>query len=233
MFENFTSSGVIGAALTNKFELKTVQLSEFSPKSFKGVDGAPYGGGPGMVLRADVLEKAMLDGVVSVGGYGEDWRSKVHVIFTSPRGIQWNNQLARKLAADSWTDHPKDLVFICGRYEGIDERFIEQYVDAIYSLGDYVLSGGELAVQILIDSALRFHPEILGNKNSAEQDSFEDLLIEHPQYTRPAEFNGQKVPSVLTSGNHKEIEKYLRFEKERMTRECRPDLYAKYRNKKG
>jgi tRNA (guanine37-N1)-methyltransferase len=146
------------------------------------------------------------------------------VIYTSPRGKVWNNKVAREFGTEVLPDPDRDIVFICGRYEGVDERFLEKYVHEFYSLGDYVLTGGELAVMTMLDSAVRFVPGILGNKLSSEYDSFEDGFIEYPQYTKPQEFEGQGVPGILLSGHHKNIEKWHREEKERMTKKWRPDL---------
>jgi len=225
--------GVIGQTLQGDrgegLELKTVQLSEFSPRSFKGVDSAPYGGGPGMVLRPDVLKAALIDGVVDQGLYGENWREKLHIVYTGPRGNSWTNTSCKKFAQNYLNvGTKKDLVFICGRYEGVDERFLDLYVDEVISLGDFVLSGGELAVMTIIDSAMRFINGSLGNNDSAVEDSFEGNLLEHPQYTRPGVFDDVKVPEVLTSGHHINIEKYQKNEKIRITKALRPDLYEKY-----
>lgn len=227
-FKSLTDHGVSGRFFqSDDVELNTLYLGDYSPKSFKGVDGAPYGGGPGMVMRADVLEAALMD-VKEKGNYGEEFLDKVNVIYTAPRGVVFNNVESRKLA-QGFTQ--KDYVFICGRYEGIDERFIEQYVDQIYSLGDFVLSGGEVAVMTIIDSFTRFIPGVLGNNVSAEDDSFEDGLIEGPQYTRPEVFNGQKVPEVLTSGNHAKIDEFRLQKRLEFTKKLRPDLFKKYEDK--
>ncbi|MCO4752955.1 MAG: hypothetical protein KC478_00665, partial [Bacteriovoracaceae bacterium] len=144
--------GVLGSALRNeraasngKFELNTVQIADFSPKGYKGVDDSPFGGGQGMIMRADVLQKALLEGVVEKGGYGS--AEDLHVVFPAPRGKTLNNDLAIDFASRVLDfSAPKDVVFICGRYEGIDERFLEKYVDEYISLGDFILTGGELAV---------------------------------------------------------------------------------------
>lgn len=229
MFEAYLDSGVAGQALRGErgidFELNSVLLREFSPKDFKGVDDSPYGGGEGMVLRADVLKNAIEKGIVEPGGYGEDWREKLHIVYTSPRGKVWKNEYAKDFAARIWGEQKsKDVVFICGRYEGIDERFIETYVDEIISLGDYVITGGEVAVMTILDSALRFVPGVLGNKLSSENESFQSGLLEEPVYTRPREFEGKEVPEVLLSGNHKAIEEYKKEERVRITKKYRPDL---------
>jgi tRNA (guanine37-N1)-methyltransferase len=228
MFEAYLDSGVAGQALRGErgvdFDLRSVLLREFSPKDFKGVDDAPYGGGEGMVLRADVLKNAIEKGIVEPGGYGEDWREKLHIVYTSPRGKVWKNEYAKDFAHRVWGAEPRDVVFICGRYEGIDERFIETYVDEIISLGDYVITGGEVAVMTILDSALRFVPGVLGNKISAVNESFQSGLLEEPVYTRPREFEGKEVPEVLLSGNHKRISEYKKEERVRITKKYRPDL---------
>lgn len=226
-FDAFKSSGVIGKFLENEVSFESLYLGDFSPKSFKGVDSAPYGGGPGMVLRADVLEEAIKH-ILKKEKLTQD---ELEVIYTSPRGTIFNNDNAKDLAS-SFQSNKKQFVFICGRYEGIDERFIEQYVTRVYSLGDYVLSGGELAVMTITDAMLRFLPKALGNEQSAICDSFEDGLIEGPVYTRPASFNGINVPKVLTEGNHKLIDEYNENKKLEYTKKYRPDLYKTYmRNK--
>ncbi len=221
MFDGFCQSGVIGQTLQGlratqedaTIELVPVQLRDHSPKNFKGVDDSPYGGGAGMVIRADVLLHALINGVVAPGNYGDDYREKLHIIFPSPHGKTWEHNYCRDFASRHYnvdSKQRKDLVFICGRYEGIDQRFIDLYVDEMISLGDFILTGGELAVMAILDSSLRFHSGVLGNKESAESESFagEEKLLEYPQYTRPREFERQLVPDVLTSGNHREIEKW-------------------------
>jgi len=218
-FTPLLDCGITGQALRGdrsediKFELQLINIRDFSPTKYKSVDDSPYGGGPGMVMKADILRDALL----SIGDL-----DNLHVIFTSPRGKVWNNKVAREFAQTMSSS--KDLVFICGRYEGVDERFLEKYVHEFISIGDFVLTGGELAVMTIIDSAIRFVPGILGNKFSADQDSFEDGLIEHPQYTKPSEFEGMKVPEVLMNGNHKLISEWQAQARIEMTKKYRPDL---------
>ncbi|MFG1498557.1 tRNA (guanosine(37)-N1)-methyltransferase TrmD [Halobacteriovorax sp. XZX-3] len=226
-FTAFKDSGVIGKFLGSEVEFNPLYLGDFSPKSFKGVDGAPYGGGPGMVIRADVLERG-INHILETESLD---KSQLEIIYTSPRGDVFNNEEAKLLAKD-FQQNNKQYVFICGRYEGIDERFISQYVTKIISLGDYVLSGGELAVMTIVDAMMRFLPKALGNEDSAILDSFEDGLIEGPVYTRPSEFNGIKVPDVLLEGNHKLIDEFNQSKKLEYTKKYRPDLYKAYmRNK--
>lgn len=231
-FDQFKEVGVVGQMFQGlrgePIELHTLNISDFSPKGFKGVDSSPYGGGPGMVMRADVLKSALIDGVVSLGKYGEDYRTKLKVIFTAPRGKVWNNKVCKDFAQSYFSDtSTSDLVFICGRYEGIDERFLENYVDEHYCIGDFVLSGGEIAVMTILDSALRFSKGVLNNEESAMMDSFENNLLEHPQYTRPANFEEFDVPKVLTSGDHKKIINWKNNMQVEMTQKWRPDLLDK------
>jgi tRNA (guanine37-N1)-methyltransferase len=219
--------GVIGSALSGergevKLELQLVNIRDFSPFTYKNVDDSPYAGGPGMVMRADVLKNALFEGVIKAGGYQsiED----LAVIMPMPRGKKWSTGEAKKFAKEHFFNH-KDLVFIAGRYEGVDERFIERYVTEMYSIGDFILSGGEIAVMALIDSALRFVPGVLGNKESLKEESFEDSLLENPLYTKPLEFEGLLVPEILVSGHHEKIQQYKVEEKIRMTKKYRPDLW--------
>ena len=223
----FLSTGVVGQLFQGKrgeqmVALNTVYLGDYSPKGFKGVDHPPYGGGPGMVLRADVLHQALLQGVVEKGGYGKNWREKIEVILPSPRGVSWKSSLAKTL----WDgDKKRDLVFIAGRYQGVDQRFIDFFVEKEISLGDYILSNGDIAVLVILDSTLRLLPSTVGNDQSVAEESFSEGLLEHPLYTRPANFEGMEVPPVLRSGDHQAIANYQRQERERVTREYRPDLY--------
>lgn len=230
-FDSLINFGITGSALRgergNKIEFNTVQLRNYTPKDYKGVDDSPYGGGAGMVMRADVLKEALMKGVIEAGGYGENWREKLHIVFPGPRGKTWNNSYCKEFAERFSGDGSKDLVFICGRYEGIDERFLSLYVDEQISLGDFILTGGEIAVMAIIDSSLRFFSGVLGNKESSLQESFQTNMLEHPQYTRPKVFDGLEVPDILLSGHHGNIEKYQREEALRITKIHRPDLLEK------
>lgn len=206
-----------------KVDVRFINPRNFSPKNYKSVDDYPFGGGPGMVMRADILKDALLS-IVELGEYGEDFRERLHIVFPGPRGKVWNHQESRKMAQRLGSSSEKDLVFICGRYEGIDERFLQKYVDEEFSVGDFVLSGGEIAVMTILDSSLRFVPGVLGNEESSNFDSFEDGLLEYPQYTRPRSFEGIEVPEILLSGHHGNILKYRNQEKLRITKSLRPDL---------
>ena len=232
-FDSLINFGITGSALRGErganIEIKTVQLRNYTPKDYKGVDDSPYGGGVGMVMRADVLKEALIKGVVEDGNYGDDFKNKIHVIFPGPRGKTWTNFYCKDFALRFSKTDSKDLVFICGRYEGIDERFLSQYVDEQISIGDYILTGGEIPTMAIIDSSLRFFQGVLGNIDSASNESFQNNLLEHPQYTKPRVFDGIEVPEVLTSGHHQNIEKYQKAESLRITKMHRPDLL----NKKG
>lgn len=232
-FTPLMEAGVVGQALSNKrttedfeFVVHFLNPREFAKNNYKGVDDTPYGGGPGMVMRADILA----DTVNSIGP-----RESLHIVYTAPRGKVWDDADARAFADKFYNPakEGKDLVFICGRYEGIDERFLQNYVDQFISLGDFVLSGGELAVMTILDSSVRFCSGALGNKSSGEEDSFHNGLLEFPQYTKPREFEGLEVPEVLTSGHHKKIMEYQKEQSIEMTKKFRPDLYKKYEEDNG
>ena len=178
------------------------------------VDDRPYGGGDGMVLKADVM-RATLETLGAAKG---------DVIYLTPQGRLWGSDQAREWARE-WARSKRSKTLICGRYAGLDQRFISAHVDEEISVGDYVLSGGEVAAMVIIDSVSRFLPEVLGNQVSAQEDSFEDGLLEGPCFTRPGEFEGFEVPEVLRSGQHKKIE-HLRLALRRIyTFLRRPDLF--------
>jgi tRNA (guanine37-N1)-methyltransferase len=227
-FRGFLEQGVVSHALRGKrgepLKIELVSLVEFSPKGHKGIDDAPYGGGPGMILRADVLKNALLEGVVKTGNYGTDFRKKLHIVYPSPRGVRWSQQNCKKFVRNLLQEGEKDLVMICGRYEGIDERFLQLYVDQEISLGDFVLSGGELAAMVILDSAVRCLPGVLGNQESLKSESFQDNLLEYPQYTRPLIFDSLEVPAILRSGHHEKIKAFQAAESIRITQKFRPDL---------
>ena len=230
-FDSLINFGITGSALRGErgsnLEIKTIQLRNYTPKDYKGVDDAPYGGGAGMVMRADVLKEAFMKGIVEDGGYGDNFKEKLHVVFPGPRGKTWDNSYCKEFAGRFSAEGPKDLVFICGRYEGIDERFLNLYVDEQISLGDFIFTGGEIPTMAIIDSFMRFFSGVLGNKESAEHESFQSNMLEHPQYTRPKVFDGVPVPEILTSGNHQKIAIYQKEEGLRITKIHRPDLLEK------
>ena len=193
------------------FDLFVHDIRSFASDSHKTVDDTPFGGGQGMVLRVDILELALN----SVQALAEE---KGQVIYLSPQGERLTDSLVRDFSKES------RLILVAGRYEGVDERFIENFVDREISIGDYVLSGGELPIMVLIEAMVRQIPGVLGDADSAKYDSFADGLLESPQYTRPATFNGWSVPDVLLSGHHAEISKWREEQRYKRTLDRRPDL---------
>jgi tRNA (guanine37-N1)-methyltransferase len=228
-----------------RVKINIINIRDFAQNSYKNVDDYPFGGGHGQVMRADTLARALKEGVAKKALFAEsdeqhdlafelpsDWQKKFLVILPTPRGKIWNNEWAQKLArtlndAEKSLEEIQHVVFICGRYEGIDERFIKLYVNEEYSLGDFVVSGGEIPVMSMIDSTLRFLPGTLGSELGAQCESFQDNLLEGPQYTRPSVFEGESVPEILLSGHHKLIVQYQHQERLRVTGQYRPDLLEK------
>lgn len=229
-FYPFEKWGVISSLFGKQIELKIINPRDYVPFKYKSIDDSPYGGGPGMLIRPDIMKLALeqgilvhYPGVTDLNGIKE----KLLVVFTSPRGLLWNDKLARDFCkCHLLKDSPRDLVFICGRYEGLDQRFVQKYVDLELSIGDYVLSGGEIAVMAILDSALRFVPGLLGNASSTQDESFVDGQLEFSQYTRPRIFEDMEVPIELLSGNHKEIAIYKKLQSKKMTLAFRPDLLS-------
>lgn len=210
MFEGVLSSSILGKAREKEIvDFHVTNFRDFSESKHGTVDDTPYGGGGGMVLKPEPLFRA----VESMAG-----EKKPRVILMCPQGVPYNQKLAEELAKE------EHLVFVCGHYEGYDERIREHLVTDEISIGDYVLTGGELAAMVVIDSVVRLQPGALGNQTSAVEDSFSTGLLEYPHYTRPAEFRGWKVPDVLLSGHHANIVKWRLKESLRRTSERRPDL---------
>lgn len=210
--------GVLGESLTGRalrdglWSLKVVDLRAHGEGRHRNVDDAPAGGGAGMVMRADVGARAV---AAALEGAPEG----VPRLLLSPRGRRFDQGMARELAAGP------GALLVCGRFEGVDERLIEAAGLLEVSLGDFVLTGGDLAAQALIDASVRLMPRVLGNHRSAKEESFAAGLLEHPHYTRPADWEGRAVPEVLLSGNHARIAEWRRRESERLTKERRPDLW--------
>ena len=220
--------GVLGVSLTGKaldeglWRLEPVDLRAFGEGRHRNVDDTPAGGGPGMVLRADVMAAA-LDHAAE--GTPQD-RTVWPVVYLSPRGTPFRQATARRFAA------ARGVTLICGRFEGLDQRVIDQFGIEEVSLGDFVLSGGEIAAQAVIDATVRLIPGVLGNEASTEEESFSQALLEHPHYTRPAVWQEREIPQVLLSGNHGRIARWRREQSEKLTRERRPDLWAAHRGAK-
>ena len=213
--------GVLGASLTGKalkegrWQLHTHDLRAHGVGKHRNVDDTPAGGGAGMVLRPDVLAAALRE----AQGFA---RGRWPILYMSPRGRPFDQAMAQDLARCD------GLTILCGRFEGVDERVLEAFEIAEVSIGDYVLTGGEIAAQTVLDATVRLLPGVLGNAESTQEESFANGLLEHPQYTRPAEWEGRSIPDVLTSGNHGAVEKWRRAQSETLTRTRRPDLWAKY-----
>ncbi|RNB54574.1 tRNA (guanosine(37)-N1)-methyltransferase TrmD [Brevibacillus gelatini] len=213
MFTGVLSSSILGKAREKQLvDFHVTNFRDFSESKHGTVDDTPYGGGGGMVLKPEPLFRA----VEAITG-----DKKPRVILMCPQGVPYNQKLAEELAQE------EHLVFICGHYEGYDERIREHLVTDEISIGDYVLTGGELAAMVVIDSIVRLQPGALGNQSSAVEDSFSTGLLEYPHYTRPAEFRGWKVPDILLSGHHANIERWRLKESLRRTKARRPDLLAK------
>jgi tRNA (guanine37-N1)-methyltransferase len=215
--------GTLGLSLTgkalemNRWRLEPIALRPFGEGRHRNVDDTPAGGGAGMVLRADVLDRALQ---VACDGPAAD-RARWPLVYLSPRGQRFDQAMARNWAAGA------GVTLICGRFEGIDQRVLDAHAVDEVSLGDFVLTGGEIAAQAMLDAAVRLLPGVLGNAASTEEESFSHGLLEHPQFTRPQTWQDREIPAVLMSGNHAEIAKWRRAESERLTQERRPDLWVK------
>ena len=210
--------GTLGLSLTGKamdlglWRLDTVDLRQFGQGRHRNVDDTPAGGGAGMVLRADVVDAALQ----AAAGAGP-------VVYLSPRGRRFDQAMAR-----DWAVGP-GVTLLCGRFEGVDQRLLDARGIAEVSLGDFVMTGGEIAAQAMLDATVRLLPGVLGNSASTEEESFSEGLLEHPQYTRPQDWQGLEIPAVLTSGDHGKIAKWRRAQSEAITRDRRPDLWDKYK----
>jgi len=218
MFPGALSVSLVGKALEKKlWSLEVRDIRDHGLGKHKTVDDTPAGGGPGMVMRADVAAAA-IDAVERAGR---------PLIYLSPRGVPLTQARVKALAGGP------GAVLLCGRFEGVDERVIEARGLEEVSLGDFVLAGGEIAAMALIEAAVRLLPGVLGDEASPQVESFSAGLLEYPQFTRPQSFEGRSIPDVLTNGNHKEIAKWRQAEAQRLTRQRRPELWALYEKGKG
>jgi tRNA (guanine37-N1)-methyltransferase len=211
MFPGTLSGGVVGRALDKGiWSYNTINIRDFAINNYGSVDDTQFGGGAGMVMRPDCLGDA-LDSI----------KNKGKIIYFSPRGVTLNQKLVREFIADNNTTY----TLLCGRYEGIDERVIEQYDIMELSIGDYILSGGEVAAQVFVDSCVRLLDNVVhGGADTTENESFEIGGLEWPLYTRPSVWRGQSVPEVLLSGHHGNIERWRKQQSDEITKERRPDL---------
>lgn len=216
MIKSYMNSSIMGRALSaGAISLEVIDIRDFSENKHNRVDDYPYGGGAGMVMEPGPVVKAC----EYAKSLEPDKKSKV--IYLSPIGRTFTQEIAKELAAE------ENLIFLCGHYEGIDERALEMEVDDYISLGDFVLTGGEIPAIAVMDAVSRLIPGVLNNETSAEDESFEGNTLEYPQYTRPEEFMGRKVPEVLLSGHHANIERWRREQSLLRTMERRPDLFEK------
>jgi tRNA (guanine37-N1)-methyltransferase len=214
VFPGPLSKGLYGKALSKKlWNLNIVNIRDAAEDKHKTVDDTPYGGGSGMLLKADVLAKSLDQNIIE----GEK------VIYLSPKGKKFDQTCAKQLSNE------KSVSFICGHFEGVDERILTTRNIEEISIGDYILSGGETAAFVVIDSILRLLPGVLGNENSRVDESFENGLLEYPQYTKPQIWEEKSVPEVLLSGDHSKIKDWRLSQSEAITRVRRPDLWQKYK----
>ncbi|MEO0390086.1 MAG: tRNA (guanosine(37)-N1)-methyltransferase TrmD [Pseudomonadota bacterium] len=219
-----TFPGVLGASLTGKalqdglWQLHTHDLRSFGVGKHRNVDDTPAGGGAGMVLRPDVVGAALADAQTHA-------RGRWPILYLSPRGRRFDQAMAQDLARCD------GVTLLCGRFEGVDERVLEQFAVTEVSMGDYVMTGGEIAAQALLDATVRLLPGVLGNAESAVEESHSNGLLEHPHYTRPAEWQGRTIPEVLTSGDHGKVAAWRRAQSEALTQARRPDLWALHKER--
>jgi tRNA (guanine37-N1)-methyltransferase len=216
--------GVLGASLTGKalneglWQLETIDLRPFGEGRHRNVDDTPAGGGAGMVLRPDVLDRALREAAEGT----PDQRALWPVIALSPRGQPFTQAMAQALS------RAHGVTLVCGRFEGIDQRVLDAHRILEVSIGDFVMTGGEIAAQALIDATVRLIPRVLGNQASVEEESFSSGLLEHPHYTKPVDWDGRRVPDILLSGHHGHIRSWRQTQAERLTRQRRPDLWRAY-----
>jgi tRNA (guanine37-N1)-methyltransferase len=214
MFFSPLQESILGKAIEKGLiQIQTINIRHFTLDKHRVVDDIPYGGGQGMVMKVEPIARAIESIKVE--------NPSVWTVYLTPQGKPFNQDLARRLSTQP------HLILLCGRYEGVDERVRELFIDEEISIGDYVLTGGELPAMVLIDAVSRFIPGVLGSDHSAEEDSFFNFLLEYPQFTRPFDFKGSCVPEVLLSGNHSAISLWRRKEALRRTSLRRPDLLAK------
>ena len=209
------NTSIIGRAIeAGLLEINAVNIRDYSTNKHMKVDDYPYGGGAGLVMQPEPVYRAYKD-------LEKDMKKKPRVVYLTPQGTTFHQEMAKELAKE------EELVFLCGHYEGIDERVLEEIVTDYVSIGDYVLTGGELPAMVMIDSISRLVPGVLHNDDSAGDESFENGLLEYPQYTRPPVFLDKEVPEVLLSGHHENIRKWRHEQSVKRTKERRPDLFER------
>ena len=221
MIRNGMNTSITGRAINaGILSVEAINIRDYAFNKHQKVDDYTYGGGAGMLMQAEPVYLAY-EAIAEKAG------KRPRVVYLTPQGQVFNQQMARDMAKE------EDLVFLCGHYEGIDERVLEEIVTDYVSIGDYVLTGGELPAMVVIDTVSRLVPGVLHNSESAETESFENGLLEYPQYTRPEVFEGKKVPDVLLSGHHANVEKWRLEKSIERTKKYRPDLYEEYCRKQS
>ena len=215
LIEEYKKTGVIGRGVQAGYiDISAYNIRDYTQNKHGCVDDYPYSGGAGMVMQPEPIYLAYEDITQNI-------EKKPRVVYVTPQGAVFNQSMAEEFSKE------EDLIFLCGHYEGVDERILEEIVTDYVSIGDYVLTGGELPAMVMIDAVSRLVPGVLNNEESAEFESFHDNLLEHPQYTRPVEFHGKKVPDVLLSGHHGNVDRWRREQSLKRTLERRPDLLDK------
>ena len=212
-FPGYLNKGLFGRALGKIWNLQTVDIRNYANDKHKTVDDTPYGGGNGMIIKADVLARSIDDNV----------NGKEKIIYLSPKGKLFNQELAKEFSREA------TINFICGHFEGVDQRVLDSRNIKEVSIGDFILSGGESAAFVMLDSIIRLLPGVLGNEKSVKEESFENGLLEYPQYTKPQIWEEKTVPDVLLSGDHAKIKDWRLSQSEAITRDRRPDLWQKYK----
>ena len=213
-YPSYLNKGLFGKAMKeNLWSLEIINIRDYASDKHKKVDDTPYGGGSGMLIKPDILAKSL----------DKNIKKKEKIIYLSPKGKLFNQKVAKDLSNE------KALNLICGHFEGVDERVINSRDIEEISIGDYILSGGEVAAFVILDSILRLIPGIIGNLKSSEEESFENGLLEYPQYTKPQIWEKKSVPEVLLSGDHAKIKDWRLSQSEAITRDRRPDLWQKYK----